>query len=48
MIIGVFSGVAGLLLAAGEWANLPAGAAMVMLSCILFAVSVLLKKFLKQ
>ncbi len=48
MIIGVFSGVAGLLLAAGEWANLPAGAAMVMLSSILFAVSVLLKKFLKQ
>ena len=42
--IGLFSGIAGLLIAAQEWANVPAGAAIVMTNCILFAISLPVKR----
>ena len=43
-IIGLISGISGLFVSAQEWANFPAGAAMVMVSCIIFAVSLVWKK----
>ena len=44
-VIGLISGVSGLFISAQEWANFPAGATMVMVSCIIFAISTLWKKF---
>ena len=43
-LIGLISGVSGLLISAQEWANFPAGATMVMVSCILFAASLIWKR----
>ena len=42
--IGLLSGIAGLIISAQDWANFPAGAAMVMTSCIIFVLSLLRKK----
>lgn len=44
-VIGLISGVSGLFISAQERANFPAGATMVMVSCIIFAISTLWKKF---
>ena len=43
-VTGLISGMAGLIISAQDWANFPAGAAMVMTSCILFAASLIWKK----
>ena len=42
---GLISGVTGLLISAQEWANVPAGAAIVMTNCIFFAASLPIKRF---
>ena len=46
ILLGVISGIAGLLIAAQDWANLPAGAAIVMTNCIFFAISLPIKRVL--
>ena len=43
-LIGLISGISGLFISAQEWANFPAGATMVMISCIIFAASLIWKR----
>lgn len=43
IFIGLLSGITGLLIAAQSWANFPAGAAIVMVSCLFFLLSLIFR-----
>ena len=48
VITGLIAGIAGLFIAVQEWANTAAGAAVVMINCIIFAFSIAVKRLFRQ